>query len=413
MDTITLDELEIDYGTTILAGLTGIELRRNQQPVRLFDQTKHSAEFYFRADKFGKPYIQNFQEGKRYYPVTAYSLVHQIDFNTAKKELLWQYYGVNSWATIRSRPKPIVRSPVVSPVYLLNKAYYKQCQSQFDRNGLYEYLRNRYGTEKANDVFALYHLGTSHRWKYLGYFSTAFPQFDSRGNLRQVKIMPFDAMNGRRVKKNQSAQVWNSRTHGYEPTEDDTDKIFFAGKSIAKQFGTHNPYLQQCFFGEHLLAVYSNKQVAIVEGESTAIVCSLIWPEYTWLATGGSMGGSWFSPERFQILRGREVVLWPDTGKYEEWKKKASQVSHLVKSLYVSDYVEKNTPSGLGNLDLRDLLTMPCYYPHNSDKPIYGEQLIVEPSLTYPVEWDETNPPDAKPTIRVQSIREWQSQFKD
>ena len=45
--------------------------------------------------------------------------------------------------------------------------------------------------------------------------------------------------------------------------------------------------LSQCLFGEHLLARYPDKPVALVESEKTAVVCASINPDCVWLATGG------------------------------------------------------------------------------------------------------------------------------
>jgi hypothetical protein len=65
-----IDRLEIDFGESILSNLTGQHLTRNGQPVRLFDETRHSSEAFFRNDGKGKPYIQDWQQGKRRYPLT-------------------------------------------------------------------------------------------------------------------------------------------------------------------------------------------------------------------------------------------------------------------------------------------------------------------------------------------------------
>lgn len=45
--------------------------------------------------------------------------------------------------------------------------------------------------------------------------------------------------------------------------------------------------LSQCLFGEHLLAKYPDKPVALVESEKTAVVCACTNPDCVWLATGG------------------------------------------------------------------------------------------------------------------------------
>ena len=191
------------------------------------------------------------------------------------------------------------------------------------------------------------------------------------GNLRQVKVIPFHPRTGRRAKAGQDARKWNHQTRQYEP--DDNEKVWFAGKSLA---GSASPNLQQCYFGEHLLTEHPAKTVALVEGESTAVVCSAIWPDYVWLATGGSTRGKWYAPERFEVLRGRKVVLWLDSGKYDDWQEKAQPLRAIAATLHVSRYVEENALAGAGNVDLRDLLTA------SVDTP------AVSRSTVYPAAWD-------------------------
>jgi len=67
--------------------------------------------------------------------------------------------------------------------------------------------------------------------------------------------------------------------------------------------------LQQCFFGEHLLTIYPDKYVGIVESEKLAIIASCIMPELVWLAAGNLNG---LSIEKCQTLKGREIILYPD-----------------------------------------------------------------------------------------------------
>ena len=50
--------------------------------------------------------------------------------------------------------------------------------------------------------------------------------------------------------------------------------------------------------------------VAVVEAEKTAVILSARYPRYIWLATGGLFE---VQPERFRPLKGRKVILFPDT----------------------------------------------------------------------------------------------------
>ncbi|MHB9140968.1 MAG: DUF6371 domain-containing protein [Paludibacter sp.] len=88
-------------------------------------------------------------------------------------------------------------------------------------------------------------------------------------------------------------------------------------------------YLQQCFFGEHLLKIYPEKYVAIVESEKSAIIASCIMPELVWL-TAGNLNG--LSIEKCQVLKSRDVMLYPDLGAFEKWSEKAQMLNSLFPS---------------------------------------------------------------------------------
>ena len=86
--------------------------------------------------------------------------------------------------------------------------------------------------------------------------------------------------------------------------------------------------LQQCFFGEHLLKIYPEKPVAIVESEKSALIASVIIPDSVWIAAGQLNG---LSIEKAKALKGRNVILFPDLGGYEKWSDKASEIKQSVK----------------------------------------------------------------------------------
>lgn len=91
--------------------------------------------------------------------------------------------------------------------------------------------------------------------------------------------------------------------------------------------------LQQCFFGEHLLKIYPDKTVAIVESEKSAIISSCILPELIWLAAGSLNG---LTLEKCKVLKNRNVILYPDLGAFEKWTEKAHMIYSLGISLIIS-----------------------------------------------------------------------------
>lgn len=113
-----------------------------------------------------------------------------------------------------------------------------------------------------------------------------------------------------------------------------------------------------------MLKQYPNKPVAIVEGESTAIVSAGFMPEFTWLATGGCNGCKWTDYDVFKVLSKRSIILFPDLGYYEKWSEKAALLRKYGYKVKVSDLLERKSTQeekAKGNLDLRDYLVKTEY----------------------------------------------------
>ena len=109
--------------------------------------------------------------------------------------------------------------------------------------------------------------------------------------------------------------------------------------------------LTQCLFGEHLLPQHSDKTVALVESEKTAIICSAMMPQYLWLATGGKSG---LTSERLSSLKGRKILVFPDIDAFKDWQQKIFTFPHL--DIRISRLLEDNaTPADrAAHIDLAD-----------------------------------------------------------
>lgn len=102
----------------------------------------------------------------------------------------------------------------------------------------------------------------------------------------------------------------------------------------------------QCLFGLHLLPRYPDRKVCIVESEKTAVILAALKPEHVWMATCSSGG---LSPEKLAPLRGRRIILFPDSGCYGKWLAKMRLTEGLDYS--ISDRLEAYPP----NTDLADI----------------------------------------------------------
>lgn len=94
----------------------------------------------------------------------------------------------------------------------------------------------------------------------------------------------------------------------------------------------------QCLFGEHLLRLHPDKKVAVVESEKTAVICSALIPEYVWVATGGKSN---IREQTMRVLRGRNVILFPDIDGYELWREKAKILRDFCKTIKISEVLER------------------------------------------------------------------------
>jgi len=218
-----------------------------------------------------------------------------------------QYFMDNPTADHRRNEACLVSKPPLSsrreirgevPFFYVEKsASYK---SNFVR-----FLFDNFSDEQIRNVAENYALGATKSKEVI------FWQIDITGKVRTGKIMQYNPATGRRIKHESGAIDWvhnKLKKSGYLPEDFN---------------------LQQCFFGEHLLKIYPGKSVAIVESEKSAIIASCIMPELIWLAAGNLNG---LSIEKCQVLKGRDVMLYPDLGAFEKWKEKAQILNSLFPS---------------------------------------------------------------------------------
>ena len=84
----------------------------------------------------------------------------------------------------------------------------------------------------------------------------------------------------------------------------------------------------------------------------TAIIASVRFNDCIVMACGGCGN---LTPKMCEPLRGRDVVLLPDNGKFDEWRDKGKEMRHLFRKLYISDIMEreaKNDGDDIGDLFL-------------------------------------------------------------
>ncbi len=156
-----------------------------------------------------------------------------------------------------------------------------------------------------------------------------FWQIDIDEKVRTGKIMQYDPATGKRVHNASGAIDW---VH---------NKLKRAG-SVPQDFN-----LRQCYFGEHLLSSQPDSTIAIVESEKTAVIASVMMPQYIWIAAGNING---LTLDKSSALKGRSVILFPDLSKelptrptaFVQWSRRAAEIRRVYGcKIVVSDILER------------------------------------------------------------------------
>ncbi len=205
----------------------------------------------------------------------------------------------------------------------------------YERNPFIAFLKRLDIPEyEIQRITKLYFIGTSKRFGG----NVIFWQVDHKCRVHTGKIMAYNPVTGRRRKE--TPPTWAHKA--------------------AKKEGV----FQSCCFGEHLAGIERNHKIAIVESEKTAVICSIylknIFPSYTWIATGGLNN---LTAEKLSPFKNRELILFPDLGAMEKWKKKAGALrGYQFKISIFLENIASETSIQAG-YDLADYLTeYPLYH---------------------------------------------------
>jgi len=257
-----------------------------------------------------------------------------------------QYSSNTTNIEIRSTPSPSGRAGVGSiPFSFVEKS--SSYKSNFVR-----FLFDHFSDDQIRNAAENYALGATN------FKEVIFWQIDITGKVRTGKIMQYNSETGKRIKHQSGAINW---VH---------NKLKKIG-TLPEDFN-----LQQCFFGEHLLTIYPDKYVGIVESEKSAIIASCIVPDMIWLAAGNLNG---LSIEKCQILKGRDVMLYPDLGAYEKWSIKAAETKErynckiTVSTLLEDEATDIDRANGL---DIADFIISELKFPLSSRRGVRGEVFL-------------------------------------
>lgn len=188
--------------------------------------------------------------------------------------------------------------------------------------------------EDIEAAIRAYRVGTEDRF-------TVFPVIDRWQRFCKAQLIQYDRATGNRIKEKFSTSSLQSRLK--------------ARRSINQDFETD----KNVFFGEHLLAKFPGRPIAIVESPKTAVIASIckgVVPDLVWLAC---MGKDNLNADRLERLgRERTFHLYPDAKGYEKWLRIGSAARKRGLMVDVSDSIQKiaSENENVGDFDLADLL---------------------------------------------------------
>jgi hypothetical protein len=275
-------------------------------------------------------------------------------------------------------PIPPVRQPVRTrpsqkKVYVPFNIF-KGSRRGYEANSFVTYLLTIFDEPTVTQVIKDYAIGTS---KYFN-GGCVFWFLDLFGNVVAGQIKAFD-LTGHTVKNEDKAiTTWVHSVMRDEPW--------------AKEYSQQDRKIS-CLFGEHLLRANPGKPVALVEAPKTAIIASIYFPKYLWLAVGSL---SYLTADRVTVLNGRHVVLFPDLNAYHKWEEKGSQFGFMTSDILETNVTVEQREAGLDIADfvakvgVEDFLRTKIFMP--SEPAVIKQEFdlsggLIDPILGFPVAW--------------------------
>lgn len=241
-----------------------------------------------------------------------------------------EHFAENPAATNqRAASKPKSKSTVplsqasLKEIGTIPAAIFEKAITNFEQNNFARFLINTFGSDLALAAIETFGVGTYQDGRAI------FWQLDQRGRIRTGKIIKY-GNNGKREKCKLSFVHSKLKATGVLPPDFN---------------------LKQCLFGEHQLIYEKQKPVAVVESEKTAVIATILMPDYVWMATGGKEN---LQPEKFTCLKDSEVILFPDADAFTSWSEKAQTLRKVCPKLKVSALLE-STASDAEKADGYDL----------------------------------------------------------
>lgn len=234
-----------------------------------------------------------------------------VEFESRRRQLIFHFTNSRTEQSLNNAGTQNANKGDTN--YYVSKNYAQGCN---ENSNLFQYLAGKFGMDKVANAFHKYGVETC-LWRHRE-FASIFWYKDSDCTNLAYRIMQYhkDGHSNKRDTITKSLDVEN-----------------------------HNRY---CLFGRHLLELPDavNKPVCIVESEKTAIICSIVYPQAIWMATGSSY---YLFDNKLDFEPDREIVLIPDpdvkndlVNDWYQFSKKKGSIYNIRTSCFIDNYVEKN-----------------------------------------------------------------------
>lgn len=196
--------------------------------------------------------------------------------------------------------------------------------NNYDNNYFIQFLLQHFPEENVIHAIEKYFIGTCNHWKG----ATIFYQIDSALKICGAKVMLYDCNTGKRVKKPFPHINW-----------------------LHSVLRLENFVLQQSLFGLHLVNNLDiENTICLVESEKTAIIMSIHFPHYVWLATGSKQN---LKLKFLEPIKAYKIIAFPDKSEFKDWNTKVDLLAKNGFGISCSSLLEnKNIENGADLVDL-------------------------------------------------------------
>ncbi len=288
------------------------------------------------------------------------------------------------WESVKNQKQRKSDPVAINKTVFFDFETFKKTLSNYDQNVFIQNLIHNvafpFEANEVTKIIELYRLGTVAR----GYRSGAitFPFIDIHNNVRTIQVKQFDDTNHTKATDFLHSVIEKHCIRNNKTFPEWLEAYTKQDKKVS------------CLFGEHLLNKFPKNPIALVEAPKTAIYGTLYFgmpetPEkLIWLAVYNK---SSFSLEKMEILKGKDVYVFPDLSKdgntFKEWQSKALKIEKQLPGtkFIFSDLLESlaNDDDRETGGDLADVLIKQdwrLFKSKNIKSDIIGEDIQVEQS---------------------------------